>query len=279
MDAAEYNRIRRIVFSTANDSKKGFDTARQYLNEYRNLLGQQGYTGLMAELAFYQRYGKEFSLTVAGDMGEHADFAGIYSGGATRFDITTNLNFKKLSDYEPFITDGIRYQIALIDRENFQLIEVINLAFDRCSCGGLLIPIVTIFEQSGPSDNGFVMHVCSVCKGVFELDHNMRKTQISLEQYVKNLGGFSVNKSEASYNNYSVAQYKYLRSQHPEDNLMGVAFPYNLEGLGPWAIELSFKNSVINSDLSGQLIPDKWIEEIMDIRGAQEGLNTWVDDL
>ena len=279
MDAAEYNRIRRIVFSTANDHKKGFGMAQQYLNGYRNALGPKGYTGLMAELNFYEQYRKEFSLTVAGDMGEHADFGGVYSGGATRFDVTTNLNFKKLSDYEPFIGDGIRYQIALMDRQNFQVIEVINLAFDRCGCGGLLIPIVTIFEQGGPSDSGFVMHVCSGCKGVFEPDYNMRKTQISFEQYVKNLGGFSASKNPNSYTNYSVAQYKYLRNQHPEDNLMGIAFPYHLEGLGPWAVELTFKNSVINTDLSGQLIPDKWVEEIMDIRGAQEGLNTWVDDL
>lgn len=120
MSAEVYNRIRRIVFSTANNPKKGFGLAREYLEGYQDDLGPRGYIGLMAELNFYQQYGKEFNLTVAGDMGEHADFAGIYGGCATRFDVTTNPDFKQLSNYEPFITDGIRYQIAILDKPIFR---------------------------------------------------------------------------------------------------------------------------------------------------------------
>lgn len=95
----------------------------------------------------------------------------------------------------------------------------------------------------------------------------MRKTQISFGQFIKNAGGYAAANRAASYDNYTVAQYKHLRTQHPEDNLMGIAFPHYLSGLGPWAVEVTFKNSVIDIDLSGQLIPESWIEEIKGIRG------------
>jgi len=275
MDAKTYNNIRRIIFSTANNPKKGFGLARQYLeNTYRAKLGQRSYVGLLAELKFYERHRKEFGLTVAGDMGEHADFAGVYDKGATRFDVTTNLEFKRFSTYEPFIGEGMRYQIALLDSTNFEIIDIIDLAFNRCKCGGYLLPFVTVFDLGGQSDNGYVMNVCSGCKSVVELDDNVRRTNMSLAEYVKSSlsTGFSSNKQ--SYDTYSVDQYKYLRNQHPEDNLMGIAFPHYLAG-DPYAVELTFCNKVIDIDLSGELVIDNWVD---DIANKEENANLWVDD-
>jgi len=91
MSAENYNNIRRIIFSTANNPAKGFQLAHEWLDStYKVKLGPKGYSGLKAELNFYQRHGQEFKLTVAGDMGEHADFSGMYGSSATRFDVTTN---------------------------------------------------------------------------------------------------------------------------------------------------------------------------------------------
>ena len=97
MSAEEFNRIRRILFSTIHDQRRGFTAAYDYLEGYRNKLGPASYAGLKAEIAFYQQYGQEFNLTVAGDMGEHADFAGKYGSEVSRFDVTTNINFKNFS--------------------------------------------------------------------------------------------------------------------------------------------------------------------------------------
>ncbi|MCU0289469.1 MAG: hypothetical protein MUF15_24120 [Acidobacteria bacterium] len=69
-----YNKIRRILFCTANNPDKGFYKAYDWMEKtYRNQLGLNGYVGLMAELKFYERYKRDYKLTVAGDMADHAD--------------------------------------------------------------------------------------------------------------------------------------------------------------------------------------------------------------
>ena len=123
MSASTYNEIRRIIFSTANNPKRGFALANEWLEKtYKNKLGSRGYAGLKAELYFYEKHRHEFKLTVAGDMGEHADFSGMYGTDATRFDVTTNLDFKKFHNYEPHMGDGLYYKIALLDKNNFEII-------------------------------------------------------------------------------------------------------------------------------------------------------------
>lgn len=259
MVAEEYNKIRRIIFSTANDPMKGFSLAREWLdNTYRKKLGQQGYCGLLAELNFYERNRNLFKLTVAGDMGEHADFAGVYSGEATRFDVTTNIDFKKFRDYEPFLKDEIRYKIALLDKENFEIIDVFDLAFNRCNCGGHLIPFATVFQEPLCLDKTLAMHVCSKCKFVVEVGGGYYQTRISIMEYLGSAIKFSsAYDSRTTYNEYSVDQYKSLRTEFDE-NIMGIAFPHYLTTVGFWAIEFTFVNNVIDVDLSGQLCPSGW---------------------
>jgi hypothetical protein len=129
-----YNTKRRIIFCTYH--KEGFDKALQFLESYRPVLGTTGYVGLRAELAFYNNFGREFSLTVAGDMGEHADFAGMMGRMPVRFDVTTNKDYKKLKHYEKFLCEGYEYKIAIFDQVNWEIIDVLELAFPRCPvCG------------------------------------------------------------------------------------------------------------------------------------------------
>lgn len=148
MSAQIYNEKRRIVFATYH--KYGPEKAFEYLEGYHKKLGNQGYTGLQAELVFYHQYGKEFHLTPAGDMGEHADFAGHYDSTPTRFDVTTNLAYKELSTYEKFITEGFNYRIALYDQTNWQIIDILELSFPRCSnCSdGFVFPLVLLLPMN-----------------------------------------------------------------------------------------------------------------------------------
>lgn len=148
MSAKIYNEKRRIIFATYHG--QGWQKAFEYLDGYRKVLGEQGYTGLRAELTFYHQYGKEFHLTIAGDMGEHADFSGNYGSAPTRFDVTTNLSYKKLSNYEKFITEGFNYKIALYDQANWQIIDILELSFPRCSnCrDGFAFPLVLLLPMN-----------------------------------------------------------------------------------------------------------------------------------
>lgn len=132
--AAIYNEKRRIIFSTYHS--KGLEEASQYLEGYRSTLGNTGYTGLKAELEFYSKHQREYSLTVAGDMGEHADFAGNIGNKPVRFDITTNVKYKELKTYEKFLCEGYDYRIAILDNANWEIIDVLELSFPKCdSCG------------------------------------------------------------------------------------------------------------------------------------------------
>jgi hypothetical protein len=93
-----YNEKRRIVIA---GFIKDPAEARKWLERYRSVLGPQGYAGLKAELDFFERFGNEFSLRPALDAGESVDFSGIIDGVMTSFDVTTNIDFKKLTKYEP----------------------------------------------------------------------------------------------------------------------------------------------------------------------------------
>lgn len=173
MSAETYNKIRRIIFCTANDRTKGFSVAYEWMEKtYRRQLDTQSYRGLMAELRFYERHRKDFYLTVAGDMGEHADFAGMFGSRPARFDVTTNINFKKFINYEPFMGTGPSYKIALLDQENFEVIDVLDLAFPRCNCcGGHLFPAIVLLDQNynrhGESqwtNDQLLIDVCAGCE-------------------------------------------------------------------------------------------------------------------
>lgn len=258
-DAETYNRIRRIVFSVANNPEKGFNLARQYLDEtYRAKLGPRSYAGLSAELQFYERHQNEFHLTVAGDMGEHADFAGMYGGKPTRFDVTTNLEYKNLRNYEPFVGKGIFYKVALLDKSNFEIVDIIDLAFEPCSCGGRLIPFVTIFEYIGWKDEGLAMTVCSKCKAINEVNGEKFELKTNVSEYIENARNMDPTlERDRIFATYNVEHYKYFRSKYDE-NLMGIAFPH-VGSIGAWAVEFTFLNKVIDVDLSGQLASDDWI--------------------
>lgn len=190
MSAQTYNEKRRIIFSTYH--KYGSEKAFEYLEGYRSVLGAQGYSGLRAELTFYCQYGNEFHLTIAGDMGEHADFSGVYDSLPVRFDVTTNLSYKKLSNYERFVTNGYNYKIALYDQSNFEIKDILELSFPKCNrCGdGFIFPLALLLPMNYNHHGDPLWHndqelveFCPVCEHLErteELYNNMIKTTSEL---------------------------------------------------------------------------------------------------
>lgn len=169
--AQVYNEKRRIVMSKMTTDPA---TARQWLDNYKNTLGPQGYAGLKAELEFFDQYSKTYHLTPALDVGDATDFTGEIDGRLNRIDVTTNIDFKKLSTYEPFQTDDYRYRIAVWDGSAFELVDI-NFPFCQVCGEGRILPTGMLlcenYDDEGNSrwsnDQALVM-ICSGC-GEYEV--------------------------------------------------------------------------------------------------------------
>jgi len=261
MSAENYNNIRRIIFSTANNPAKGFQLAHEWLDStYKVKLGPKGYSGLKAELNFYQRHGQEFKLTVAGDMGEHADFSGMYGSSATRFDVTTNIDYKKFTEYEPFMGSGIQYKVALYDKVNFEIVDVLDLAFPKCQgCGEHEIPFVALLGENFNRHGMPLMHndqptfsVCVGCQALQELERNIDYIPSPSEYFERHATGESEDSRVKSTEEYCLEQYKYFRRKFT-DNLMGIAsHNYKItdsNGGGYWSLDFNFQNRAVSNVL------------------------------
>ena len=256
-----YNKARRILFSTANDPHKGFSVAYDWMEKtYRKKLDPKGYIGLMAELKFYEKHKKEYKLTIAGDMGEHADFSGALGSDVSRFDVTTNLSYKNFDDYEPFLSDGPTYRIALIDPSNFEVSDIIPLSFKRCECGGYKIPFILLMGEnynahgeSQWSNDQMCMNVCSNCSEFEETGRHTHHFLYSPEEIANGLPeDMELVERRAKINDYCLDAYKYFRRDFYNE-LMGVAeHSYKVTGRkgdGFWTFNFHFKNHVVSSNL------------------------------
>lgn len=141
--AKVYNDSRRAVFSIYH--KRGFDEALRYLeNVVKRQLIRPAYVGLKEELYFYNSNFDAFKLTVSADVGDHSDFSGVYRGKASRFDVTTNIDYKKLDDYSPF-QKGVDYQIVLMNKEKNQVEDIFDINFPTCEdCGNRLFEVLLV---------------------------------------------------------------------------------------------------------------------------------------
>lgn len=261
MSPSEFKRIRQILFCTVHDPCKGFSCAYDYLENYKNKpLDNRSYVGLKAELDFYKKHGREFRLTVAGDMGEHADFSGIYGSMPVRFDVTTNIDFKDFDTYEPYMGQGIRYKIALLDTGSFDVIDVFDLGFDKCRCGGYLIPIAVLLDQNynqhGEAqwcNDQLLMRACTSCNELVEDDRVTHHGLFSPSEFAN---GIEHEENEGDLTDavqqYRLDTYKFLRREF-NDYLMAIGeHGYkitNRGGDGYWAVDFTFCNNAVASDL------------------------------
>jgi hypothetical protein len=169
----EFNRIRRILYSTFHKGEKGQAAAFEYLEGYRKKLDPRSYVGLKAELGFYQKNRKEFSLTVAADVGDHTDFSGFMAKEPFRFDITTNADYKKLKDYEPLQKDiDAKYKIVVVNHSG-DIEDLIDINFPfcpECEEGRLIDTAVLLPEnyndkgESKWTNDQVLVGVCNYCQ-------------------------------------------------------------------------------------------------------------------
>lgn len=172
--ANKYRNFRAKYFGMAR--KHDFRTAYYILEKDRenSSLNDKNYTGLLSELIFLEAHYDDFDLDPTLDCGSHADFIGFFKNSNARFDVTSNLDYKNLDDYEPMQKQGRPYYIALIkpDRRKVEKIVDINIPFCEV-CGGRLINTVIVeginyTRQGTPTQTERVVKVCSN-----DLSHNI----------------------------------------------------------------------------------------------------------
>lgn len=264
MGAEDYNRIRGIIFRTYHNADLGPGKANEYLEGYRSRLGPAGYVGLKAELAFYERHGRDFGLTVAGDMGEHADFAGTWSSQACRFDVATTLKFKQWDEYEPFLGQGVGYKIALLKDDTFELVDVLDLGFRRCDCGGYLVPCITLlgqnFNDRGEStwtNDQLLVDVCTGCYEFFERQRYSHSGLFSPSEFADSLSDLDEEQhAQSAVEEHALSTYKYFRREF-DDRLMAVAgheyIMTDPKGGGHWAMRMAFVNQAVAEHLPEEI--------------------------
>jgi len=259
--AEEYNRIRRIVFSVYN--KDGFDHTKEILEGYEISLGCRGFAGLKAELCFYNKFQKEYNLTPALDSGEHVDFAGMMGNIPIRFDVTTNEKFKEFKNYEKFLCDGYEYRIAIMDKDNWEIKDVIDLAFPKCPfCGsGNLFPIAVLlgenYNNSGESqwtNDQLLLDICPYCGEFNKKNATTTHFLQKIEEYSKELDMYkdlSPSDYEKDIKEYTDSSFDFLKKEWETETvkLMGLAdskyFVTSHDGDGYWGIQFQFKKDVI----------------------------------
>lgn len=245
--ASTFNKIRHHIFSTYHQI--GGSAAKDLLDTYlyQNRLNNQWYRGLKAELLFYDKYRHKYSLTVAEDTGEHVDFSGIVNGRATRFDVTTTNGwaFKKFSDYEPFMPSlnnpcSFQYLIPVFDGKDFIIQNACDLLFERCDCGGCLIPIILIGNEEMDKygcrtfmNDQYTLLVCNQCclftppKSMLRSGYLRPENDIYEEiemQYIDSPSEFQSEMSEIGtrISNQYASIYRGLQEELP-GNLMAIA--------------------------------------------------------
>jgi len=260
-NAQIYNEKRGIVFRTYHNVNLGPDKAFEYLEGYKRTLGNMGYCGLKAELEFYHKYRKEFKLVVAGDMGDHTDFSMPGDTCNTRIDVTTSFDVKTFRDYEPFVNDGEKYKIALIDKSNWELVDMIDIAFPKCEiCGGYLFKIGALmgenFNRHGESqwshDQKFI-NVCQSCNEFSEIESITTSYLFQVSEYAENIPDDLPHKEYLQQvSNYKNNCYNYLKKIF-DPHLMGLAeYKYKTisrDGDGYWGFDLLVVNNFIKDYL------------------------------
>lgn len=134
--AAIYNESKAQLFSIYH--KDGAMKAYSFLNNVlRDQLAYPSWCGLKAELDFYDKYRHKYMLDPIWDYGIKSDFSGDFDGCShCRIDVTTNLDYKHLSDYDKVMRDSNRcYKIAVMNPQTGQLEDVYDLNFPLDSSG------------------------------------------------------------------------------------------------------------------------------------------------
>lgn len=253
-DYDKLNNLRKYIFSTYN--KHGFNAAKNVLDKNKDQIDIRHYVGFKAELNFLNDFEKEFKLTPTLDAGDKCDFAGYISDEVYRIDVTTNFDYKKYATYEPFIDKGFKYKIALIDKDNFELKDIVDINFPVCeSCerGHLFDLVLLGNENISMSGNRTWQYdqvlfqycnYCSISKEVSRINNTVQlpdfeTLQKQISDYAK---GKAINQQEFDsifhneYNNQLTLIKRFLKNEFNKipfglcSNIYTITNPRNADG-------------------------------------------------
>lgn len=121
--------------------------------EKHEITNQSQLNGVNAELIFYRNYFQTYKLRPESASGLHSDFAGIYNGKPSVFDVTTNISSKsdnKFQEISESFGDDWDYYLALVDLEKSK-IEMSNLILPICKDGTIGHFMLILFDSDTKS--------------------------------------------------------------------------------------------------------------------------------
>ena len=185
-----YNKAKDHCLSVYH--KYNLNEALKTLNKYSEDLPYPAWIGLKAELIFYSRYFHKYTLDPANDHGIKADFIGDIEGKRYRIDVTTNIEFKKLENYEPIMQKSDRlYKIAVMNPDTFELegFYDLNFPYDASRKGRLFD--VAIFMPASYNSHGdcrynYYQKIVSV--GSSNPEEDFTEQEICTDWYLPDIG-------------------------------------------------------------------------------------------
>jgi len=265
-----YNKTKGIVFSIYN--KSGIIPAYNMLENYRNKLPLPSWYGLKAELDFYTKNKDKYILDPTFDYGIKCDFTGNIEGvNNCRIDITTNLDYKNLKDYEPIQRkDKRNYKIVVMDKDSGEIADIFDLNFPFSESGEGRIFEIALFmpsdyDKDGNSRYNFYQKIITIDSSSPESEFNLKT--ISDDWYIPDFHTFSSeipDDIEFDYDleivNHAISSAKTL-DKSTESNIVACGQRYYeitdpRDGDGEWVTKLYWKHPVVSDYLDDIIYTD-----------------------
>ena len=190
--ASLYNKARHHAFSLIHKGYPISDIENQILKNY--VLATPSIKGLVAELNFYNQFKTKYKLSVTLDCGDKADFVGIIDEKIARIDVTTNLHYKSLDDYNTVIDNsGLNYYLAHMDHESGELIDIVSLNVLRTNKNneqGRLIDLAILRGPDYDKDGFCRYNPYQELITVNTIDFSITNHRIVTDWYIEDINSF-----------------------------------------------------------------------------------------
>lgn len=262
-----YNKVKGIVYSILN--RDGVLEAYKMLDNYRQKLVLPSWYGLKAELDFYTKNKDKFILDPTFDYGIKCDFSGNIDGvNNCRIDVTTNLNFKKLEDYESIQQkDNRKYKIVVMDKETGEIADIFDLNFPMDESGEGRLFEIALFMPSDSNDDGlkydFYQQIIKIGSSNPELDLSLKEFSTDwylpdFEHMISNLPDDANVTNEI--NTHAICGAKALDKSSKSNIVACTQRYYNItdprNGDGEWVTKIYWKHPVISNYLDNIIYSD-----------------------
>lgn len=272
--ATEYNRVKSIIFSILN--KENALNAYKMLDNYWGKLPTPAWHGLKAELNFYTKNKDKYILDPVFDFGIKCDFVGNIDGLSNcRIDITTNLDYKKLDDYDQIQKkDNRMYKIVVMDKDSGEIADIFDLNFPIDNSGGRIFDVALFMPSSYGKDGDmrydFYQKIISLGSSSPEVDFELKS--ISTDWYIEDFGYYASllpDDDEACDYDKEIREHGIrgakLLSKSTDSNIVACGQRYYQiidprDGDGEWVTKIYWKHPVITN----------YLNEIIDIDIANE---------